>query len=223
MKKMLLGVIIVAVATMLVPQPAFAGTMTLEATTDVWIRDMDGFRDTTFEDDLLSVWSAAGDGAERNGAVTFDLSGVTEEIVGAYLSLYESDYHRHNVPFEQQAASMVPIDVSSLTWNALGSYTITPLDSLGAYNLDGTETKNVYQDSEAASAADVAVLEAIRLDGGSISMLLTPANDTQGAHDWGDTGYSSTPPQLVLTVVPEPGAIALVLIGMVALVLIRRK
>jgi len=223
MKKLLLGAIIVAVATMLVPQSAFAGTMPLDATTDVWIRDMDGFRDTTFENDLLSVWSAAGDGAERNGAVTFDLSGVTDEIVGAYLSLYESDYHRHDMAFEQQASYMDPVDVTSLTWNALGSYTITPLDSLGAYNLDGTETKNVYQDSDSASAADVAVLEAIRLNGGSISMLLTPANGTQGAHDWGDTGYSSTPPQLVLTLVPEPGTMALLLIGMVSLVLFHRK
>ncbi len=220
-KSLLLSLIAVAVVAIVAPQAAVAGTMTLDSVTDVWIREIGP--DTTFENDLVSVWAAGAEAGARNSALMFDLSGVTDEIVGAYLSLYELDNWHNASVFSQQASNMVPTDVSGLTWNTLGNFTIRPFESLGAYDMDGTETKAVYQDSDAASAADVAVLEAIRLAGGSVSMLLTPTEE--GEREWGDTGYSSTPPHLVLitAAVPEPGTIALLLIGMVSLLVIRRK
>jgi hypothetical protein len=189
-----------------------ADTITIDVSTDVWIRQSNP--GTTYENDNILIANSPGkdNGQERRGAIEFDLSGVTEQIAGAYLNLYNYYWSDNTGAISQVGASMNSHGIGSLTWNTMGSY--TDFETLGAYNLADNHEANRYY-SSSASAADVAVLEGLRTSSDKKLTMLLRANS--GFLNWGDAYNGNPVAQIVVTTVPEPSAIALLVAGLLSL------
>ena len=191
---------------------AGAAEVILNPVTDVWIRE-DG-PDTTYEDDLLSVW-APGPENSRYGMLSFDLSGITGEITGATLELYSRDYWRNATATRQTASAVSPTDISAATWNGLASMTETPFETFGKYDIPADSPVDQFYASEAASAADLAVLNAAKT-GGAVSMVLKGESWDEevtrmcGTRDWADSGYFSDLPEIWPRLVLNGGSIEVV-------------
>ena len=174
-----------------------AEQVVLNPVTDVWIRE--ATPDGTFENDLLSVWTAGPEG-NRYGMLSFDLSGVAGEITGAHLELYSRDYWRNATAMRQSAAMVSPTDVSGTTWNNLASYTQTPFEAFGYYDIPADSPVAQFYASAAASGGDLALLNAARTDG-AVSMVLkgetwdVETSRMCGVRDWADTGYFAGEPE----------------------------
>lgn len=167
---------------------AQAGTIILSADADIWMSSVHNRQ----EDDGISVWQSG----DRQGAVDFNLAGVTQPILGAYLQLYAANSGNNTGPITQEAYLLVPPGTATLSWATLPGRTQIPLDSLGFYTL-GSGTVNTWHSSDSASAADVAKLEAVRTGAGSLTFLLKA---TAGMRDWDDKAgwLGDNPPRLVL-------------------------
>ncbi len=190
-----------------------ARATTIDASTDVWIRSQNP--DTTYENDGISVWATGLDdaGGARSGAIEFDISGVTQQITGAYIKLYNSNPN-HSAAFRQSAALLSPAGITTLTWTNVSSRTQTALESLGSYDIPAS-TVLEWIASANASAADISALESIRTgSSGKVTMLLTAS---AGDRDWNDVNHGYAP-QLVLTTVPEPSLVVLLVTGLIGLV-----
>jgi hypothetical protein len=192
----------------------FATSITVNASADVWVREIDP--DAAFENDGVCVWAAGAEAGARNGAVEWDISGITETITSAYVELYDAN-SGHAAAFQQGAALLSPAGIVGMTWNSQSGYTQTALESLGSVSLSGTPaTFGTWVASANASAADVAALESLRTGSGKVTMLLTASF---GERDWGDAGWLTQPARLVLNApIPEPSALILLVTGILGLV-----
>jgi hypothetical protein len=211
---------IVAVVCVMSAGVALAASVTVNASTDVWL--FEALPDNIMEDDNLNVWSGdranswGGTGTHGYTAIEFDLSGVTTPITNAHLELYALDYGRNLTEFQQTAALISPPGISTLTWNTVSGKTQDPLEALGHYNLAANLPMATWYDSNTASASDVSKLEALRTGTGSATFLLMAAS-TAGERDWGDI-YNGFAPRLVLNAVPEPTTGILLLISVFGLI-----
>lgn len=206
---------------------ALASTMTLDATSDVFIREKDPYKDTTYTDDGVSVWSSQsypGESYKRRGAIEFDLNDVTQEITGAYLKLYAIDSTVNDTAVVQTAASLhVHGTLDSMTWNNMGTYTDPPggtgatdLESLGYFNIAENQPRGQYYSSANASANDLVELNAMRTSTEKKFTLFLLNQSGSGVRDWADAGNGEVA-QLVVTTIPEPSTIILLAIGSVSL------
>lgn len=198
----------VAAVFALVGSDAFA-TITIDASTDLWVRQI-GPSDV-FENDNVSVWAPGTDtsGGARNGAIEWDISGVTSAITAAHVELYDINY-THYGDFQQSASLLSPAGISDLTWNKQANYTKTALESLGSLTTTGNST---WIATAGASTSDLATLNTLRTGSGKVTMLLTAS---AGERDWGD-GYHGFAARLVVDTVPEPASITLLAAAVIGL------
>jgi hypothetical protein len=207
---------------------ARADTITLDATTDGWIRQSSPDH-LMYEGDSVSVWSyqaaPRGEGSRRRGVIEFDLSGLPE-ITGAYLNLYAvntgtSEASPNVTAIEEFANSMhLHNALPSMTWNNMGNYTAdsTDLVGLGHFNIAADQPMGQYYSSDMATSADLTELNAMRVstDKKLTLFLITASGATSGVRDWGDAGHGGVA-QLVLTSIPEPSTFVLMVCGIMSL------
>lgn len=192
---------------------AAADTITIDASTDVWIRE--SAPDSTYEDDWVSV--GYHDGATRRyGLIEFDINSVEESIVGAHLELYALDRSHNDLALSQQAGLLVPAGLSTTTWNNLWTTkSEVSLQALGFMELAANLPKLAWYQSNAATANDLAALNSQRTGTGMVTMLLAASF---GNREWSD-GLAGFAPRLVLTTaVPEPSAVMLLTTGLIGLI-----
>lgn len=203
--------------------PSSVQAITLEATTDVWIRESGP--DATFEFDLMSVWNSFGNdpGTRRYGVVEFDVSsldGVTVDF--AFLRLWGDDFGFSDDSKDIKQSAVV-IDTtggtqaSSMSWNiyqneyAAGA---TPLENLGTLDVSGfaDPAPARFYDSM-GTAADRSLIETTAASGGGNQLLtlVMIGNESDGveyAHSWGDgpDGLGGMNAELVINEVPPENA-----------------
>jgi hypothetical protein len=183
---------------------ASAQTHVLPAVSETWIRQ--SAPQQVFEDDLVSVWSAASSDL-RYGLVTFDLSSLTgEEIASADLQLFVTPGGSQSGAAMNQTVSIVSGLAAGATW---ASYQANQHAS--AQLLDGLrhaviarQGENSYVSGTTASAADIQRIQSIIDGDGVLTLVLQAAADgTNYRKDWGD-GAMGQPPRLVLTIASKP-------------------
>jgi hypothetical protein len=168
---------------------------------------------------------------ELHAALKFDLSGVTQEITGAYLRLYQLVHSKNNQGVVQEGYLVNPHDISSITWNKVygGSpeFTVTALDSLGSYNMPDDTPSGAWYDTDAASASDVSALETLRTGTSKNAVILLVATEMQqwwgGIYTPGGDVPEGCEARLVLEVVPEPATLSLLAAGGLLALLRKRK
>ncbi|MGI9455964.1 MAG: PEP-CTERM sorting domain-containing protein [Aeoliella sp.] len=211
----------IAVIVVILLAPASASAVTLEATTDVWLRESSA--DSTFETDLISVWNSLGGdpGTRRYGVIEFDVSsldGVPITFAGLQLWDENNGFSDDIKPIKQSA---VQIDTtggtqaSAMTWNVFqNDYagSATALVGLGAYDFAGDPSTDGFLDST-GTAAEQTLIESIADAAGGGNQLLTlvmiadEADGVEYAHSWGDgpDGLNGMNAQLVINEpFPEP-------------------
>jgi hypothetical protein len=215
---------LVAVVLSLMAGDALADTIvSVDASTVVCTPERSDFANSTWDGSGGLGYFNEG-GTMRKLAYEWDISGVTvpagQQITGAYVRVYEDNYKNNpGVRLDFSASLLSPAGITTLTWNNLPTTkTQTALDSLG-HLVVASSSASTWYDTDAASAADTAKLEALRTSTGLVTMLLNPglASPTMGGVEFGYTAGQM--PQLVLTVgaVPEPSTIILVSTGLLGL------
>ena len=106
--------------------------------TDLWIRGSDP--PAIFENDLISVWPATStDGAERLGAIQWDISTFSEPITSAVIELFDrGDARSQNAGLTQQAFLIDPPDIVDYSYEEYASFdqgSEIALEGLGAYDI----------------------------------------------------------------------------------------
>lgn len=190
------------------------GTMraqtTIPASTDVWLRESGA--DRTFENDLVSVWSASGnDGARRYGVIEFDvssLSGIALENATLRLWADANGFSDDSKPIKQSAVAIDTsggTDAASMTWAAFTNEfeaNAQPLSGLGRVDFApaGPEDLGVFVESS-ADDADLGVIEAAVTGNGRLTLVLIADEDgTDYAKSWGDgpDGFGGMKAELVV-------------------------
>jgi hypothetical protein len=199
--------------------PTLAHAIVLEAVSEVWLRERDPSKDTTFENDLISVWNslATDAGNRRYGVVEFDVSSLSAtQINSASLSLWNglTGFSDQNKAIKQSAVFINTTggtQAASLTWNIYQSEyasSAVPLGGLGVFNLPSQVAPDAYSNSAAATAADRTVIANAASSGNQRLTLVMIANESDGvqyAHSWGDgpDGFGGMNPQLLINEVTE--------------------
>lgn len=194
-----------------------AAPVTLNATADLWVRQANA--GAVYENDGMLV-DPVGDGAvngQRVALLQFDLSGISGEITAAHIELRNRGGDFATPGAEQRAYSVaVGSGLAGINWNTYAA-TVQPTESafgaLGHYLVAGAQLPSGPTDfsaSDSATAADLVLLNAIRTSGSpqlGISM-----KAVAGKFYWDDSDPFDqiAPPRLVLEVVPEPAAVALI-------------
>ena len=189
------------------------GQYVLTPTADGWVREKDS--DAFYEHDLVSVWANRPESydpnlyGQRYGLLSFDLSGVDVPITDAVLELYaRNGAALHNDTGFEQIGFLIDADsITGITWDSYPSLDESALESLGHYLLAEDSPSGVYYDSDPASLADLALLNAVRLGDGFLAMSLkAPLEDLVlrddyycGERDWSDMEDAESP-RLVLTI-----------------------
>jgi len=230
--------LIVAVGLSLATVHAEAGETTLTASTDVWLREAGA--DATFETDLMSVWSSAGnDGARRYGVVEFDVSSLSGHIImDAQLRLWAgpNGFSDDLKPIKQSAVS---IDTSGgtpttgMTWNVYHSEYdagATSLETLGTVDFSpaGAGDLDAFVDSSASAADRLTLQSAANSANGLFTLVMIADEDgTDYAKSWGDGpgGFGGMSAELVVTSepIPDPSTLLLAALGLLGLQGIRRR
>ncbi len=194
------------------------GRIAFEAVGDIWIRESSP--GTTYETDLISVWSSVsndgGINGRRYGLVEFDVGALQgETIAHAWLEMWVSDtFSGTEYPIKQKAfvidSGGTPL--TSLTWD---SYLAekdagkTALQGLGSYDApipSQSGTAGTYQMDAGATANDLTALAtAAASPSGRMSLVFIPdENGTDYRGDWGDGtnagggGYVEQPARLMV-------------------------
>ena len=176
---------------------SWAQAVTLEASTEVWLREAGP--DSTFENDLVSVWSSSGnDGARRYGVIEFDLSSVAgEPIHNATLRLWAGAFGFSDdlKPIKQSAVAIDTsggTQTSGMTWTAYqGEYAAAAqvLNDLGRIDFApaGTEALGQFIESS-ANASDLALIEGAANSANGLLTLILIADESgeDYAKSWGD-------------------------------------
>jgi cytochrome c553 len=174
----------------------------LAAAAELWIRESEP--DTVYENDLISVWSSAGDDEGRRvGLVEFDVSEFADlELTDVRLELGLLGQAAHG-----QSAAVVPPGIGGITWNRYVQEKqphVRPLAQLGRVKLPaGDEVAlGAYVESPPATADDLGLVRAAADSGGKLALVLAADEDgTAYRQDWDDGQHSSTrqkPPRLVV-------------------------
>ena len=201
--------------------PAVATAQSIDASVDLWLREVGG--GTTFENDLVSVWSSSGnDGGRRYGVLEFDVSslaGIT--LPGLRLDLYghANSFSDDTKPVNQKAFIIDTTGgtpASALTWDSYQAEydaSATELAGLGRLILSAPTPTGQFFGSN-ATAADLALVETIANSANpTLTLVLQMVEDgADYAHSWSDgpDGFSGSDsrggdaPDARLVVVPEP-------------------
>lgn len=229
----------VLLCAVLAAMPSAAAAQSIDASVDVWLREAGA--DTTFENDLVSVWSASGnDGARRYGVLEFDLS----SLAGSTLPAVRLDLYGHANSFSDDAKAVnqkaFRIDTtggtiaSAMTWNTYQAEydaTATELEGLGRLNIASPTPTDQFFGSQ-ASASDLALIQGI-VDSANptLTLVLQMVEDgTDYAHSWSDgpDGFSGSDsrggdaPDARLVIVPEPASLLFAAVACAAGVCTRR-
>ena len=178
-------------------------------TADVWIRELPAGSNTTFEGDLLSIWSAT-TGDRRYAVVEFDVSAFAgQSIAGATLDFWRyPGFSQLTRPMKHKAyiINTVPGEVATMTWAGYMAYHDAgklPLETLGSMDIPAG-LGGMYTGGPAATAADLSAVAAAAAGSGRLTLVLIAEEDgTDYRVDWGDgnnvqPGYVNSPPMLRL-------------------------
>jgi hypothetical protein len=227
---------------------AFAATITLNAIQDTTLAhySTNSLNTTVLNNQNIDVRGGSNSAtnataAKRYGMLEFDLSGVTDQIVGATLQLYMlpgTDIAANNGTTIASAVAFpltAHLDEATLTWSGANGFTtradLSPaevaLTNLGTFTFSdpGAVPTGAYYAGAAASASDAAFLETRRTALFPAVAFLLNSNSTSSVqwHQWAnhESGFAA---QLVLTVVPEPSSGVMALVGLsYCAFLVRRK
>ncbi len=216
--------VILAAAGVTLVSSGLVGAAVLPATADIWVRE--SAPGANYEVDTISVWSStSADGARRYALIEFDVSSLAgQPLQSAYISLYSFNRWSQALMPIKQTAYVVPsagTALESLTWNlymAEKDAGKVALESLGKYqngpiNADPSQ-QEVYIDTMAASAADLAAISAEANGDGKLTLVLIADEDgTDYRRDWGDIQWAGKPALLNVEVIPEPVTLALLALG----------
>jgi hypothetical protein len=196
---------------------------------DTWLRQKSP--DNCYHGDTaISVWAkdSPGEGSWRNGDLQFDLSGVGAQITDAKLELYSTTSADTSGAFHQ-VAKLVSPSPSTATFDAWtynsyasgigSSYTVTQFESFGSYTLPAGSPASTWYDSNAASLADLSLLEGVRTGSNKV-LTLSMESETvsDGIRDWGGLNTSGNfAARLIVTTAPEPSTIVLLAASLISL------
>ena len=173
------------------------------------------------------MWSASSpDGASRTGVLTFDLSGHADPITKASLHLWSgvNGFSDDAKPLIQSAKILDATGLpggDAMTYNdVIGASVLAELEGLGRYNLapvaSDPSIQNVFLAS-AATAADVAAIEAVRQSANPTLMVALFATDdgTDYGKSWGDGEYGGEDGFLATNgdAIPEPTGVVLLMLA----------
>jgi hypothetical protein len=174
----------------------------LVATTHLWIRE--SAPDTVYENDLVSVWSAAnGDGGRRVGVLEFDVS----ELAGLELKAAHLELGALNQAALSQSAVVVPPGIAGINWNRFAEEKqplARPLAQLGRVQIPAGAGAAIgaYQRTASATPEDLQRVRAAATHGGKLAITLVADEDgTAYRQDWDDGVHGSSrgkPPRLVV-------------------------
>jgi hypothetical protein len=223
----------------------FAATITLNAIEDTTLAHYttNSLNTTVLNNQLINVRGGSNTAsnataAKRYGMLEFDLSNVTDQIIGATLQLYMLDGTDSAANNGTTTASAVAfpltahLDEGTLTWSGANAFSTrsdlgpaeVALNSLGTFTFSGAVTTGQYYAGASASVADSAFLESRRIAAFPYVAFLLNANSTSSLqwHQWADheSGFAA---QLVLTTVPEPSSCMLAIVGLSYCAFIARR
>jgi hypothetical protein len=245
-RRLFIAVFLSAVFVSLNVVSTFAATITLNAIQDTMITNYttSSLNTTPLNNQLINVRGGSNTAsnttaAKRYGMLEFDLSNVTDEIIGATLQLYmlpSTDSAANNGTTTASAVAFpltAHLDEASLTWSGANAFSTrsdlaaaeVALVSLGTFTFSGPVTTGQYYAGSSASVADSAFLESRRNAAFPYVAFLLNPNSTSSAqwHQWSDheSGFAA---QLVLTTVPEPSSCMLAMVGLsYCAIMVRRK
>jgi subtilisin-like proprotein convertase family protein len=189
---------------------AWANETILQPTGDVWIRETSP--DTTFENDLISVWSNQPDAVtpgRRYGVVEYDLAPLAgKSIVTVEFRIFAmTGGSQAGQPMKQTVYNLPTgaTPVTQMTWTVFMAERDagkTAFETLGRVDLPAINDDPAQQNQyvlTTASAADVQILNSeLNGDGKLTVAFIADEDGTSYKRDWGDSGYAPFKPPLLV-------------------------
>lgn len=182
----------------------------LQPTGDVWIRETSP--GTTFENDLISVWSTQPDATtpgRRYGVVEYDLAPLAgKTLASVQLRLFAMTGGSQATRPMKQAVYNLPAGstaVTQMTWTAFMAELNagkTAFQTLGRVDLAAVNSDPAQQNQyviTTASASDIQLINSEIAGDGKLTLAFIADEDgTNYKRDWGDTGYTPFKPPLLV-------------------------